>query len=139
MPEPGEIDRIVEYHLSGQADFSSNLAEVFGSGYPDGIGAEVFDLDTLGGVWGTVTDPHRREHPHLNFFDYGTQTAVPPHVVGTVPCPPEFRRPDLVLDVNTRVQYEFMAELYRYLYPRNPNFHITDVIEWFDGVYARAR
>ena len=36
-PELSEIDRIIAYHLTGQSDFSSNLAEVFGNGYPDGL------------------------------------------------------------------------------------------------------
>jgi len=50
-------------------------------------------------------------------------------------CPAEFRRPDLVLDVNTQEQYEFMRQLYEDLYPANPNFHITDIIRWYDDVY----
>lgn len=137
VPEPAEIDRIVAHHLTGQSAFSSNLAEVFGNGYPDGIGAEVFDLVVLEEVWRTATDPQKREHPHLSFFDYKTQRPIDPqrYSVGTVQCPPEFRRPDLVLDVNTREEYEFMAALYAYLYPRNPRFHITDIIAWYDSVY----
>lgn len=139
VPEPSEFDRIVEYHLSGQADFSSNLAQVLGNGYPDGIGAEVFNTADLEEIWRTTTDPERREHPHLNFFNYKTQTpASPRYRVGTVPCPPAFRRPDLVLDVNTREEYEFMAALYAYLYPRNPSFHIIDVIHWHDTVYRAS-
>ena len=47
-PEPKEIDRIVAHHLSKiTRGFSSNLAEIWGSGYPDGIGAEVFDFSTI--------------------------------------------------------------------------------------------
>ncbi|MBI2953575.1 MAG: glycosyltransferase family protein [Chloroflexi bacterium] len=139
-PEPEEIDRVIAYHLTGQSDFSTNLESVFGSGYPDGIGAEVFNRDVLEEVWKTVSDPHRREHPHLNFFDYKTQQpATDRYRVGTVQCPAEFRRPDLVLDVNEREQYEFMAQLYEYLYPRNPRFHITDIISWYDHVYLRSR
>ena len=140
-PEPSEIDRIIVYHLTGQSDFSSNLAEVFGNGYPDGIGAEVFNFEILEEVWQTSSDPEKREHPHLDFFDYKSQQPADPdrYRVGTVQCPPEFRRPDLVLDVNTREEYEFMAELYEYLYPRNPEFHITDIIEWYDNVYQRTQ
>ncbi len=139
VPEPAEIDRIIAFHLTGQSEFTSNLAEVFGNGYPDGIGAEVFHFATLEDVWQSSTDPHRREHLHLNFFDYASQTPTEParYRVGTVPCPPAFRRPDLVLDVNTRDEYEFMAELYAYLYPRNPHFHITDIIRWHDEVYLK--
>lgn len=139
-PEPSEIDRIVRYHLTGESDFSSNLAQVFGNGYPDGIGAEVFNFEALAEVWQSSHDPEKREHPHLNFFDYNSQQPTNPsrYRVGTVPCPTEFRRPDLVLDVNTQAQYEFMAELYAYLYPRNPQFHITDIIHWYDNVYRKS-
>jgi spore coat polysaccharide biosynthesis protein SpsF len=136
VPEPAEIDRIIEYHLAGSAEFSSNLAEVFDNGYPDGIGAEVMDTTTLEAVWRTLDDPERREHPHLNFFDYKTQQPAGRWRVGTVACPAAFRRPDLVLDVNTSEQYAFMAALYDALYPRNPSFHITDVITWYDMVYC---
>ena len=141
VPEPAEIDRIIVYHLSGETEFSSNLAQVFGNGYPNGIGAEVFNFDVLEEVWGTSNDSQKREHPHLNFFDYESQKVADPgrYRVGTVQCPAEFRRPDLVLDVNKPQEYEFMAELYEYLYPRNPEFHITDVIEWYENVYRQGR
>lgn len=134
VPAPEEIDRIVAYHRSSGNAFSSNLAEVFGNGYPDGIGAEVFDVAALESVWETVDDPSLREHPHQNFYDYDRGVAVDPQrfPVGTVECPSELRRPDLVLDVNTREQYDVMRELYEALYPSDPEFGITDVIRWFD-------
>jgi spore coat polysaccharide biosynthesis protein SpsF len=137
-PEPSEIDRIIEHHLSlGRPGFSSNLSPINNSGYPDGIGAEIFDFSLLSEVRNRDADPMKREHVHLNFFDYATQTAVDEEwcPVSSVRCPNEFRRPDLVLDVNTQAQYEFMRELYEYLYPRNGDFHITDIIQWYDNVY----
>jgi spore coat polysaccharide biosynthesis protein SpsF len=137
VPEPREIDRIVDFHLTGQSDFSSNLAEVLGNGYPDGIGAEVFNRNTLEEIWHNCIDPQKREHLHLNYFDYKAQKAADPehYRVATVVCPEEFRRPDLVLDVNTIEEYNFMSELYDYLYPRNSKFHITDIIQWYDNIY----
>lgn len=137
-PEPGEIDRIVGQHLAGSAAFSSNLAEVYGNGYPDGIGAEVIRFDALEAVWRLSVDPEKREHVHLNFFDYRAQRAVDPtrYRVQTVECPSEFRRPDLVLDVNTLEDYVFMRSLYEYLYPRNRDFDICDIIDWYDRVYC---
>lgn len=137
-PEPSEIDRIVGHHISlGRRGFSSNLMEIAGSGYPDGIGAEIFEFTLLAEARERHTDPRFREHVHLNFFDYGTQQPVDERwcPIGTVQCPIEFRRPDLVLDINTRAQYEFMRQLYEYLYPKNPTFHITDIIRWYDEVY----
>jgi spore coat polysaccharide biosynthesis protein SpsF len=138
-PEPSEIDRIVDHHLSlGRPGFSSNLTVINDSGYPDGIGAEIFDTPLLAYARARHADVRQREHVHLNFFDYTVQQPVDAAwcPISTVMCPPDFRRPDLVLDVNTQAQYEFMRQLYEYLYLRNANFHITDTIRWFDEVYS---
>ncbi len=138
-PEPSELDRIVKHHLSlGRPGFSTNLTEVFKSGYPDGIGTEIFDFSLLESARKKNPTSMQREHIHLNFFDYDTQKIVDENwcPVSTIPCPVEFRRPDLVLDVNTREQYDFMSELYEYLYSRNPDFHITDIIKWYDDIYT---
>ena len=140
-PEPEEIDRIIGHHLSlERRGFSSNLSVINDSGYPDGIGAEVFDVSLLAEARERSTSPLQREHVHLNFFDYTTQKAVDSCwcPISTVECPAEFRRPELVLDVNTQEQYEFTRELYEALYPRNPNFHITDIIRWYDNEYRPA-
>ena len=141
-PEPSEIDRIVEHHLSlGRPGFSSNLSVIGDSEYPDGIGAEMFDFSLLKEARERHQDARKREHVHLNFYDYTIGQAVDPKwcPVSTVKCPPEFRRPDLVLDVNTQEQYEFMRQLYEYLYPKNPDFHITDIIRWYDKVYLSKK
>ncbi len=141
-PEPAEIDRIVDHHLSlGHRGFSSNLSVIDDSGYPDGIGAEMFDFSLLLEARERHTDPRQREHVHLNFFDYTTQQAADEIwcPISTVKCPAEFRRPDLVLDVNTQKQYEFMLQLYEELYPQNSNFHITDIIRWYDEVYCSPK
>jgi spore coat polysaccharide biosynthesis protein SpsF len=138
VPEPSEIDRIVEHHLSlGRPGFSSNLSVIADSGYPDGIGAEMFDFSLLADARVRHTGQIEREHVHRNFFDYTTGTPVDASwcPISTIPCPPAFRRPDLVLDVNTEAQYQFMRRLYEDLYPVNPRFHITDIIRWYDNVY----
>lgn len=137
-PEPAEIDRIVDHHLAlGRRGFSSNLSVIADSGYPDGIGAEMFDFSLLEEARVRHGDPRQREHVHLNFYDYGKKQPVDENwcPISTIMCPAEFRRPDLVLDVNTQEQYEFMRQLYKDLYPRNPDFHITDIIRWYDEVY----
>lgn len=140
-PEPSEIDRIVEHHLKlGRRGFSSNLAEIADSGYPDGIGAEIFDFSLLEETRAKHEHPMRREHVHLNFYDYVTGLPVDADwcPISTVKCPEEFRRPDLILDINTPRQYEFMRQLYEYQYPRNPKFHITETIQWYDNVYLKT-
>ena len=137
-PQPEEIDRIIDHHISlSRPGFSSNLSVIDDSGYPDGIGAEVFDFILLKDVQEAVTDPFKREHVHLNFYNYETGEAVDSNwcPISTVQCPQEFRRPDLILDVNTPEQYEFMKQLYEALYDDNPHFTITDIITWYDSEY----
>ena len=141
-PEPSEIDRIIDYHKTlGRRGFSSNLAEISGSEYPDGIGAEVFDFSLLEEARSKYVNGPQREHVHLNFFDYSSGKAVDSNwcPVNTLKCPESFRRPDLVLDVNTHEQYVFMSQLYEYLYPLKNNFHITDTIDWYDNIYLKSK
>jgi spore coat polysaccharide biosynthesis protein SpsF len=141
-PEPAEIDRIVDHHMSlGRRGFSSNLSVINDSEYPDGIGAEIFDFSLLEEARSRHKDLRLREHVHLNFYDYSSRQAVDEQwcPISTIKCPKGFRRPDLVLDVNTPEQYEFMRQLYKYLYPKNQHFHITDTIRWYDEIYMQSK
>ena len=52
LPEPKEIDRVINYHNNNGNDFSSNFPDVAQhgyphNGYPDGIGAEVINFEAL--------------------------------------------------------------------------------------------
>ena len=70
----------------------------------------------------------------LNFYDY-VNDHVPDgsdFTVGTVKCPENISRPDIVLDINTQEDYQFLRSIYTDIYPENPDFTIHDVIEWFD-------
>ena len=137
VPEPSEVDKIINFHLKNNIDgFSSNLAEINNSGYPDGIGAEVFDYKYLDLFIKKKLSEHEKEHIHLNFFNYQTKKIKNKKVpVKTINCPNEFARPDLILDFNTYQQYLFMKSLYEYLYPKNKEFGILDIISWFENIY----
>jgi spore coat polysaccharide biosynthesis protein SpsF len=140
-PEPEEIDKIIRHHIAmNRVGFSSNLSQIQNSKYPDGIGAEVFDFCILKEVAFKNFNQMQREHIHLNFYDYSMGKPVDPNwcYVSTIMCPVEFQRPDLILDINTVEQYNFMRKLYEYLYPKNPNFHITDTINWYDNYYKKT-
>jgi spore coat polysaccharide biosynthesis protein SpsF len=139
-PEASEIDRIIEYHLSlNKPGFSSNLAEIYNSGYPDGIGAEVFDFTLLEDAINRNPNNLQLEHVHLNFFDYSNQQARDNSwcPVNTLQCPKDFSRPDIVLDVNTYDQYLFIKQLYEDLYSAKPNFNIIDIINWYDNIWSK--
>tara|TARA_S200000501_G_scaffold378046_1_gene438843 strand:+ start:1439 stop:2170 length:732 start_codon:yes stop_codon:yes gene_type:complete len=138
-PNHEEIDNILNFHLKNNPNgFSSNLAEVFNSGYPDGIGAEIFSFKLLEEVWKKNKDQKYREHVHLNFFDYSTQKPVNEAwcPVKSPICPKKYSRPDIILDVDTEEQYKYAESLYNYLYPRNKHFSIEDIIHWHDNIYG---
>jgi len=135
-PEPIEIDKIVNHHLSLEhPGFTSNLAEIRNSRYPDGIGAEVFNFEHLVEASQRKPTAPKMEHIHLNFYDYTTYAGVDEKwcPINTISCPNEYARPDIVLDINTMDQYLYMLELYQALYPRNPDFSIRDIVDWHDN------
>ena len=45
IPDPIEYDRLIEYHLKTDNDFSSNICNFMNNGYPDGIGVEIFTVN----------------------------------------------------------------------------------------------
>ncbi|MBN2406663.1 MAG: hypothetical protein JXJ19_03100 [Elusimicrobia bacterium] len=136
VPEPGEIDRMIKHHLDNGNDFSSNLCNIMGNGYPEGIGAEVFSMDILEEIWRDEGNTRLKEHLTLYFYDYYRNELPDPqkYTVGTVRCPENIRRPDIRLAVDTEKEYEFIAGLYRDLYPSNPDFGIKDVVKWYDSL-----
>ena len=139
-PEPTEIDKIIQFHVeSNRNGFSTNLAQIHNSGYPDGIGAEVFTIESLRKVASDNPSPDQCEHIHLNFLDYSQDSSISQSLfpVKTISCPVEYARPDIVLDVNTMEQYLYMKNLYESIYPLNKLFSIRDIVEWHDRLFKR--
>ena len=135
LPHGSEIDRIVDFHLQfNSRGFSTNLSEVFDSGYPDGIGAEIFSGQVLEEIFNSKPSRRQREHLHLNFFDYENQIETKPstYPVRTVKCPENFARPDIILDINTNRDFDYFQTMFRDLGTTKP--HIQDIIPWHDQV-----
>ena len=134
LPHQSEVDRIITHHISNNIEgFSSNLSEVFDSGYPDGIGAEVFSTNLLRKIDQSRATAQELEHVHLNFFDYTSQKPKSSDVkVSTVTCPPSFARPDIRLDINTNQDLQYFKDMFSFF--EGSNFDITDIIKWHDSI-----
>mgnify|MGYP001245220560 CR=1 FL=1 len=137
LPEPKEIDRVIKYHKDNSNDFSSNFPDVAQhgyphNGYPDGIGAEVMNFKALEKVWNFSSAPRNREHPHTNFYENSQIFKI-----GILECPEEIRRPDIILDINTKEQYEFVFKMYKYMTTNYVEFGIHEVIKWYDNIYKK--
>ena len=140
LPHGTEINRIVKFHLDENRDgFSTNLSNTKGSGYPDGIGAEIFSLESLKTAYSNNPSETQKEHIHLNFTNYATSIDVSPIIfpVKTLDCPSEFARPDVVLDINELMDMKYFQAMFYDLGTNQPK--IEQIIPWHDMIGARMR
>ena len=70
IPDPTEYNRLINYHLKTNNDFSSNICNFMKNGYPDGFGVEIFTVNSLKRIWRNEKRKKFREHITLNFYDY---------------------------------------------------------------------
>jgi len=126
--EPEAIDLLIEHgNLMGNGalvlatnagDF--RMAEK-SFGWPDGIGAELYNMKMLEFLNFEISKPELREHPHKFYHD--THNVIVP------PCPKDWWQPGLRLDVNTLEDFEFIEKIYQHF--GNNEFHIGDIIKQF--------
>ena len=135
MPEPSEIDKIIKFYKKfTKPFFASNLSNILNNQYPDGIGAEVFGFNFIDDLNEMSLPKLLQEHIHLNFFDYKKNKPINKKWcdVRTIKCSKKFNRSEIRLDVNTIKDYNFIKNIYENLYPKNPKFHIIDIIDYLD-------
>jgi spore coat polysaccharide biosynthesis protein SpsF len=139
IPDPTEYNRLINYHLNTNNDFSSNICNFMMNGYSDGFGVEIFTVKSLKKIWRNEKRKKFREHIALNFYDYekNKKNLKFNFKIGTVKCPKKISRPKLTFDVNYYIDYIFIKKIYEYFLPQKENFTATDVIEWYDKKYSR--
>ena len=135
IPEPDEIDKILMHHVKQKKKvFSSNLTPFLGSGYPDGIGAEVFNFSLLEEISNIKLTKRQKEHVHINFINYkkGIPFNSKRNKISTIKCPKKYSRPEYSFDINYRYQYLLFKKMYEDLYTKKKYFNITESIKWMD-------
>ena len=139
IPDPTEYNRLINYHLKTNNDFSSNICNFMKNGYPDGFGVEIFTANSLKRIWRNEKRKKFREHITLNFYDYkkNKKNSKFNFKIGTVKCPKKISRPKLVFDVNYYKDYLFIKQIYEYFLPQKKNFTASDVVKWYENKYSR--
>ena len=139
IPDPTEYNRLINYHLKTNNDFSSNICNFMKNGYPDGFGVEIFTANSLKRIWRSEKRKKFREHITLNFYDYkkNKKNSKFNFKIGTVKCPKKISRPKLVFDVNYYKDYIFIKQIYEYFLPQKKNFTASDVVKWYENKYSR--
>jgi spore coat polysaccharide biosynthesis protein SpsF len=134
LVEPTEIDRIINFFLNQkEIEFASNLGPFCNNGYPDGLGAEVFEISLLKRLLRINVSRHRQDTVPSYIFENPDEFNI-----GSVKCPKRFSRPDIILDINTKEQYNFIAKLFKDLSKPGELIHIEDIIPWYDS-FTRKR
>jgi spore coat polysaccharide biosynthesis protein SpsF len=120
LVDPELIDSVIDFHLRGDFDYSSNTIDPT---YPDGLDVEVFRFSCLEKAWHEAKLPSQREHvtPFIkkqpNLFKIGSfkNDADLSHLRWTVD-----ELPDFVL----------VEKIYQALYPGNRYFGTKDILDF---------
>ena len=139
IPDSSEYNRLISYHLKTNNDFSSNLVNFKNNGYPTGIGIEIFTFKSLEKIWKFEKRKKYREHLSLNYYNYttGKKNKKFNFKIGTVKCPKQIARPELIFHIDYHKEYIFFKKLYQYFWPRKKNFSTKDVLRWYDKIYVK--
>lgn len=117
LTDPALIDAVVEAHLSGKYDYTSNVVR---RTFPDGLEVEVFSFPALERAWREVTRASEREHvtPYLRLTDRFRVRSVERSENLSA----------LKWSVDTDRDMAFMKAVYQRLAPQGQIFHWEDVL-----------
>jgi len=117
LTDPAILDALVELHVAGDFDYSSNV-EV--RSYPVGLDAEIFRYELLGRAWRDATSPYEREHvtPFMQQGGPGGHHGV---------LKDRIDRSNLRWTVDFAEDFAFVSRVFEELYPNDPEFGAEDV------------
>ena len=121
LHEPALIDKVVGDYLMGGADFVSNILPY---STPRGTDVRVFSASALAEIALRSTDPADREHVSLHFWEH-PEKYTRRNVVTQLP---DYAH-DLRLTVDAEDDFRLVTAIYEELYPSNPAFTLSDVME----------
>jgi spore coat polysaccharide biosynthesis protein SpsF len=121
--DPLLIDAVVEFHVSGDYDYSSNTID---PSYPDGLDIEVCRFSTLNIAQQEATLHSHREHV-TQFIHQQPSRFKLGNYQG------EIDRSHLRWTVDEELDFQLVTEIYQALYPTNPSFTTDDILAWLDS------
>ena len=117
LAEAEVIDRVVQLHLDGGYDYTSNVLD---RRFPHGLDAEAFDRSLLEAADEEVWDPSQREH--VTPWMYGNPSLR----LGSLRCAEDLS--GMRWTVDELKDFEFVSAVYAWLYPDSPSFGMDDII-----------
>ena len=131
LTEAWAVDMMVNEHKKFRTGFSTNIMQILDSGFPDGIGCEVFEGQEFLLRHGLSCTSDVDEHVHQHYYNYlpSEEFKIRTGLVRTVECPLEFAYPLLKFDVNTWQDYRKAERIYDSLSGSVEKFGLAEVLK----------
>lgn len=124
MPDPLLIDSIIGFYLKNcqTYDYVTNSLKTT---YPPGAEVFVYPAAILYDAQKYASDKKLREHIGVHIFNHPERYRI-----YNIEAPTWLRFPDFHLEVDTREDFEVVTRIYEALYPANPGFSLSQVIDY---------
>jgi spore coat polysaccharide biosynthesis protein SpsF len=122
LADPEVIDRVIDVHLKGSFDYTSNVLEPT---YPDGLDVEVVRFSSLAQARHEATLPSHHEHVTLYVHQH-------PELFRTANVRSEQDLSALRWTVDEPADLEVVKRIYEGIYPKNPEFTTRDILSFLD-------
>ncbi len=117
-------DAVVDLYLAERPDY----VRLVRGAYPPGLDVEVFSTEVLGRVESSFADPWIREHVTVPFYTMPDRFRAL-----ELPLPPELRKPEYRLCIDTPEDYALVKEVFARLLPVRENFSVRDIVRLLDS------
>lgn len=118
LADPLVIDRLIDLHATAGYQYTSNTLT---RSYPDGLDAEVVDLDCLEAAWREARLPSEREHVTPFIYHHAERFRL-----GNLAQDDDLSHLRWVVDEPE--DFAFISAVYEALYPADPAFTTGDVL-----------
>jgi len=125
--DPFVIDTMVKFFQENKFDCVGTVLPNFKKSFPLGISSLIFPTEILENIEKITQNPDDRENVSNYIYEHPKIYKLAP-----LPCPHELNYPDLRLVVDEITDFEFIKNIFEYLYPKNPNFSTLDIINFLN-------
>lgn len=118
LADPLIIDRVIDFHLKGNLDYTSNVVD---RTFPAGLDVEIFRFSCLKQAWEEAELPSEREHVTPFIYKHPERFKIGSFI----------NKKDLSgfrWTVDEEPDFQLITKIYEALYPINSNFDTEDIL-----------
>jgi glutamate-1-semialdehyde aminotransferase/spore coat polysaccharide biosynthesis protein SpsF (cytidylyltransferase family) len=123
LSDPEVIDRVIEFHLTENSDYTTNAIEPT---FPDGLDVEVCTIDALKDAWKEAVLPSQREHVTPFIYDSPLRYKIK-YFKNLV------NLSALRWTVDDSADFELVKHIFEGLYKDKPNFNMNDILSFLNS------